>query len=366
MKCPKCSYLGFNTGDRCKNCGYDFSLVTADRDHGDIEDDLEFRPSDDLTTAIEWDDSFDQAMTALASFPDISDSIPPTPDPAAITSEPALAETAQTNLPALDPGGIGSESAPPEAAPAEAAPVEIAPAETARTNRGMSLFTEAFDDFGDEPLITVPAAPRRPLAVRRTPRTPRLRVVPKASQSVAVRPALELWDAAPEMPLVESVPEVHAGAVTAAAEPRSRAEEGGEVAGAARRLAAVALDHVLLFAIDLSVMYFTLRMVGLPLADWRALPLAPLAAFLLLIKLSYFWGFTAVGGQTIGKMAARIQVVTMESAPVDGGCALTRALAGAVSASVLGLGYLPALAGSDRLALHDYVTHTRVIVLPSV
>ena len=27
MKCPKCDYLGFETGDRCKNCGYDFSLA---------------------------------------------------------------------------------------------------------------------------------------------------------------------------------------------------------------------------------------------------------------------------------------------------------------------------------------------------
>ena len=30
MKCPKCLYIGFETGDRCKNCGYDFSLL-ADR-----------------------------------------------------------------------------------------------------------------------------------------------------------------------------------------------------------------------------------------------------------------------------------------------------------------------------------------------
>jgi len=29
MKCPKCNYLGFETGDRCKNCGYDFSLLAA-------------------------------------------------------------------------------------------------------------------------------------------------------------------------------------------------------------------------------------------------------------------------------------------------------------------------------------------------
>src|SRR5262245_29524070 len=26
MKCPKCGYLGFETSDRCRHCGYDFSL----------------------------------------------------------------------------------------------------------------------------------------------------------------------------------------------------------------------------------------------------------------------------------------------------------------------------------------------------
>lgn len=28
MKCSKCGYLGFETGDRCRNCGYEFSLST--------------------------------------------------------------------------------------------------------------------------------------------------------------------------------------------------------------------------------------------------------------------------------------------------------------------------------------------------
>lgn len=27
MKCPKCGYLGFDSGERCRNCGYDFSLI---------------------------------------------------------------------------------------------------------------------------------------------------------------------------------------------------------------------------------------------------------------------------------------------------------------------------------------------------
>lgn len=26
MKCPKCQYIGFDNADRCRNCGYDFSL----------------------------------------------------------------------------------------------------------------------------------------------------------------------------------------------------------------------------------------------------------------------------------------------------------------------------------------------------
>lgn len=30
MKCPKCGYIGFDSGDRCKNCGYEFSLINQE------------------------------------------------------------------------------------------------------------------------------------------------------------------------------------------------------------------------------------------------------------------------------------------------------------------------------------------------
>ena len=26
MRCPKCQYITFDQGDRCRNCGYDFAL----------------------------------------------------------------------------------------------------------------------------------------------------------------------------------------------------------------------------------------------------------------------------------------------------------------------------------------------------
>jgi hypothetical protein len=30
MKCPKCGYIGFDSVDRCKNCGYEFSLINQE------------------------------------------------------------------------------------------------------------------------------------------------------------------------------------------------------------------------------------------------------------------------------------------------------------------------------------------------
>jgi uncharacterized RDD family membrane protein YckC len=35
MKCPKCQYISFDNGDRCRNCGYDFSLA-LDAPPGDL------------------------------------------------------------------------------------------------------------------------------------------------------------------------------------------------------------------------------------------------------------------------------------------------------------------------------------------
>ena len=29
MKCPTCGYIGFETTDRCRNCGYEFALATT-------------------------------------------------------------------------------------------------------------------------------------------------------------------------------------------------------------------------------------------------------------------------------------------------------------------------------------------------
>ncbi|MBI2829243.1 MAG: RDD family protein [Acidobacteria bacterium] len=300
-------------------------MITSSSGPGDIDFDLALRPSDDnLPVPVQWDDKFAGALTASPSSTDISAPVLPVAEP---------------------------PTARPE-----------------RTDRKLPLFASAFDVAGDEPLIRLPATPHPPLAVRRTPNTPRRRPVPKPSRPIASAPALEFWDEPPAAPVAESVAEVRARTAARLAPPLPQPAQVAqvEVSGGRRRLAAAAADHLLLFAIDLSVVYFTLRMAGLPMAQWAVLPPAPLAAFLLLVKLSYFCAFTAMGGQTIGKMAARIRVVTTEDASVDGARAVKRTLAGVVTAALLGLGYLPALIGSERRALHDRMTRTRVIVLPSI
>jgi uncharacterized RDD family membrane protein YckC len=80
-------------------------------------------------------------------------------------------------------------------------------------------------------------------------------------------------------------------------------------------------------------------------------------------------------GQTLGKMAVDIRVVTsrptptspgwlMEGGPLTLGCAALRQLASALSSAILGVGYLMAGLRRDRRALHDLIAGTRVERLP--
>ena len=106
-------------------------------------------------------------------------------------------------------------------------------------------------------------------------------------------------------------------------------------------------------------------MAGLSTDEWTSLPLAPMVTFLGLLTLSYLGAFTAVGGQTIGKMALGTCVVDENGKPVDPDRALRRTSATLLSFVLFGLGFVPALFG-DRRALHDRLAGTRVVRLRSV
>jgi uncharacterized RDD family membrane protein YckC len=304
MKCPKCAYLGFETGDRCKNCGYDFSLMT--------------RPS--------------------APMSDVMDTQADSPLPSRVWLDDA------------DQRGQPNTAAVPGPSPAGEPKVE----------RALPLFMPPGEDDDDEPLIKLPVAPRPPLSVRKTPESPRVRAMSRPSPRVEVEPVLQFAEEVgplADLQLREE-PAEPARAVPRGQPARMRAVPSGPGA----RLAAAFIDQAILLAIDATVIYFTLRMALLPASEWRLLPAVPLLAFLGLVTFAYFCAFTAVGGQTIGKMALGIRVVTDDNAPLNGACAFRRTVAG-LAALIFGLGFIPALVSAERRAFHDRVAHTRVIAL---
>ena len=65
-------------------------------------------------------------------------------------------------------------------------------------------------------------------------------------------------------------------------------------------------------------------------------------------------------GQTLGKMAVEIRVVTMDGGPLSLGCAVLRQLGSWVSAAIFGIGYVMAGVRADKRALHDLIAGTRV------
>jgi uncharacterized RDD family membrane protein YckC len=350
VKCPKCDYLGFETGDRCKNCGYDFSLLSA----------AEAEPAEYEIHPASIDD------VPVHMINDEVDDVVGDTFRISIATDAALEEESRLRLDA----GIAQAAIPSDAdaidGPSRSAVVQFVASTTAPTD-ALPLFTPSAPD-DDEPLIKLPSAPRPPLAVRRTPDTPRLRAVParRSLSDGGPRPA----DRPSRAPALEFHEELERPAPSAQAAPQSdeRVSAGAVPRPPGRppaRIAALLIDYMILIGIDVAVVYFTVRMAGLSTADWRLLPVAPMIAFLGLLKVAYFSAFTAVGGQTIGKMAVGTCVVTDNGGPVDAARAMRRTSAGALSFLLLGLGFVPALFG-DRRALHDRLAGTRVVRLRSV
>lgn len=273
MRCPKCHYISFDSGERCRNCGYQFALVP---DQSSAE--LSLRG--------------DEPLGPLAE----------------LSLQSPSSETVDPDLPLF--------------------------------GRPASLADEA-------PLIAPPAAPRPPLAVRRTTPDP----ARSRARAVRRRPA-----EAPTLDVTNGVLPGFGTSPTPAAANLHAAPPG-------RRLLAAGVDALLLGAIDLAVLYFTLQLCGLTASELNVVPVVPLVAFLLILDGGYVVSLTTAGGQTLGKMLTGLQVVTAAGERVGFGPAVSRAGAYLVSALPAGLGFLPALLGGDRRALHDRLADTRVVII---
>ena len=298
MRCPKCQYISFDSGERCRNCGYEFSLTP------------------DTTRALDLPiHTSDEPVGPLGDF-------------------------------ALESNSRRSDHASPVADT-----ISSLPSKPITSSFDLPLFKERRPSDTTLPPVTPPATPRPPLAVRRsTPATPK-----PSNRSPVDEPSLDLGppDPSPEEarrpPIIPAAPVVDSDQAMAAL--------------LVPRCMAALLDTAILVTIGWIVLYLTLKICGLPFSKIAVIPAVPFASFLLLIAGGYLTLFTAAGGQTIGKMATGIRVVSMDPdlVRVPLGRAILRAVAYFVSALPAGLGFLPALVGADRRAIHDRLADTRVV-----
>jgi uncharacterized RDD family membrane protein YckC len=304
VKCSKCGYVGFEAADRCRNCGYEFALAS-----GAVLPDLPIRQ----------DSHAPEGLDDLALI------------------DAGTARRATSGFDAeFGRGAADARTASP------ATPFASRP-----TAAELPLF-----GADDAPLITRISPPRPPLSVRRsTPDVPRLRAV--GARAVDNDLALDLDPPVAAAPRV--VPSERAQVDWSSTNDR-RTE-----AGALRRMGALFVDCLILGTIDVAVIYLTMRICGVGIADFKLLPKGPLVAFLVVQNVGYLIAFTA-SGQTLGKMVAGVEIIASDPyESLDFGRALKRTVAWLVLACPVGLGLLPALLSHDGRGLHDRFAGTRVV-----
>ncbi len=320
MRCPKCHYISFGSGvTRCRNCGYEFSLA-------------------------------------------------PDPQPADLPMQSADAPLGPMRDLQLDP--LAGRAARASSASADGD-------RAAGAKLDLPLFTDR-DPLDDAPLISAPASPRAPLAVRRAPPPPSP-PKPRFERSAAA-PMLEIDDRDGSEAAGDEDADVQRreeelrslrASLHARAERTSSSYADFVVAPTWLRLVAGVIDVIIIVAIDAAVVLSTLRVLGLEFDQVLLLPVAPIALFLVLLNGGYLATFTAAGGQTIGKMIAGIRVIAQRPGDDGGfdrytprvslGAAVLRATAYLASLLPAGLGFAAILLDKDGRALHDRLAETRVV-----
>jgi uncharacterized RDD family membrane protein YckC len=303
MKCPKCGYLGFDSPDRCKHCGYDFSLAPR---------------GDEVASS--------SSSNRIGVRPVADDRAVVPPLPRARPERQA----------------IGPDRPPPVDPLFERLP------------DGGPLDLPLFDPPGERPSARPTPPARPPLSVRRgTPSLPKGRPKPDRLRPVDLDFGVE---GAPERLSADTDPEPPV--------PIREAASPGDLPAGGRRVFAATLDLAVVAAIDLVVLSFTLRMAALAWSEVRMVVRPPLIGFFLLLNLGYLVGFTGTVGQTLGKMATGLTVVRQDRLPMDLARGVLRECGCLLTLATCGLGFLPAVFGRRR-ALHDWLAGTDVRRLDS-
>jgi uncharacterized RDD family membrane protein YckC len=300
MKCPKCQYIGFDDGSRCRNCGYDFSLLQQP----DAPMDLPMRADEPVGPMV------DLGLHAAARRRGAS----------ATATPPAVDQTA---------------------------------ARRAFTPQGLDL--PLFEDGDDRPLVNVPAVPRQPLAVRRAaPVTPRARV----DEPVADEPELAFPEAVAARDEDGPASEGAGTSVSIVAAATDAASAGRRLTGALIDAAIIGAIDAAVIYLTLKVAGVAPSEVRLiPPVPMLAFLLMLNGGYLTIFTAA---GGQTIGKMIAGtRVTPAASDGRIERVPF--GTAVVRAAACFVSVALAGAGFLMALFRTDGRALHDTVADTRVI-----
>jgi uncharacterized RDD family membrane protein YckC len=144
---------------------------------------------------------------------------------------------------------------------------------------------------------------------------------------------------------------------------RSGVPSGGvlDLAPIGRRIGAYLLDALILWVVNTAIGFVIGLGIGLAARSGAASGAAPAAGCVsglvgLLITIAYDAILVASTGQTLGKKAVKIKVVSETGADVTNGQAWGRAFA-----KMIPFALIVALFDKERRGIHDMLAHTRVV-----
>ncbi len=132
--------------------------------------------------------------------------------------------------------------------------------------------------------------------------------------------------------------------------------------GLLRRLAASLYDGLLLFALLITATAIVVLPLGMAFGITQVGDNLFFRIYLLLVTVSFFVGFWVRGGQTLGMRTWRLLVVRRDGRPLTLRDALLRFLAALLTLASCGLGLLWMLVDKDKLAWHDRLSGTQLVL----
>jgi uncharacterized RDD family membrane protein YckC len=132
--------------------------------------------------------------------------------------------------------------------------------------------------------------------------------------------------------------------------------------GLMRRLAAMLYDGMLLFGVLTMATLLAMFILGEGPEKQIAAGHPLFQAYLLLTGIAFFVWFWVHGGQTLGMRAWRLRLLRSDGAPLTTGDALLRCLAALLSWATCGLGFLWILVDAEKLAWHDRLSKTQMVI----